>query len=389
MEHSIWYIILITLSSCATLKALFNHLQTPYKKLPPGPVLIPIITSFQWLRKSFADLEPTLINLKRKYGPIITLSIGHRKFILITSSILVHQALIQNGAIFADRPPPSETLKINSSNQHNISGASYGPLWRLLRRNLTLYILHPSKIKSFSPARKWVLNMIEKSIQKESNSGHDPVLVGEHLQFGTDTTSTALQWVMANLVKHQELQSKLYDEIRTLDSDLDEIQEENLKKLSYLKAIILEGLRRHPPGHFVLPHAVTQDVTLDGYIIPKEAIVNVMVAEIGWDPKVWEDPTVFKPERFLNQHNGMLNEELSDVTGNKEVNMIPFGAGRRMCPAFGLAMLHLEYFVVNFIKEFKWTAKVGDDIDLSEKQEFTTVMKYPLWAHVSPREEED
>ncbi|KAI3920892.1 hypothetical protein MKW98_015880 [Papaver atlanticum] len=187
-------------------------------------------------------------------------------------------------------------------------------------------------------------------------------LCSEFLNTGTDTTSTDLQWIMANLVKHQEIQSKLYDEIRTLDSDHYEIQEENLKKLPYLKAVILEGLRRHPPSHYVLPHAVTQYVTLDGYIIPKEATVNVMIAEIGWDPKIWEDPMV---------------------------KMIPFGAGRRMCPAFGLAMLHLEYFVANFIKEFKWTAKVGDDIDLSEKQEFTTVMKNPLWAHVSPREEED
>ncbi|KAI3995640.1 hypothetical protein MKX01_013686 [Papaver californicum] len=186
---------------------------------------------------------------------------------------------------------------------------------------------------------------------------------------------------MANLVKYQDIQSKLYDEIRTSDSDDGEIKEEDLKELPYLKAVILEGLRRHPPGHFVLPHAVTQDIELDGNVVLKEVTVNVMIAEIGWDSKLWEDPMMFKPERFLN-------EELSDVTGNKEVKMIPFGAGRRMCPASGLAMLHLEFFVANFIKEFKWTAKVGDDIDLSEKQEFTIVMKNPLWAHVSPRQQD-
>ncbi|MCL7038911.1 hypothetical protein MKW94_023127 [Papaver nudicaule] len=514
--ESIWFIIVITLSFYATIKALFNLLQTS-KKLPPGPVSIPIITSFQWLRKSFADIEPTLRNLKTKYGPIITLSFGHRKSIFITTSNLAHQALIQNGAIFADRPPAPATSKIISSNQHNISGAAYGPLWRLLRRNLTLQIPHPSKIKTFSPARKWVLDIIKESIKKESKSGQNPVLVVDHFQFGmfcllvfmcfgekldekkvrevesvqrslllgfsrfqilnffpkltkiffkkrwegfyklrsdqekvliplirsrqeqmkktsqdhekslglcyvdsllnlelpeeggrklteheivslcseflnagTDTTSTAIQWVMANLVKYQDIQSKLFEEIRVFeksrsDSDGDEIKEEDLKKLPYLKAVVLEGLRRHPPGHFVLPHAVTQDVGLDGYVVPKEATVNVMVAEIGWDPKVWEDPMVFKPERFLNE-DGTVNEDLSDVTGNKEVKMIPFGAGRRMCPAFGMAMLHLEYFVANLIKEFKWTAKVGDDIDLSEKQEFTIVMKNPLWAHVSPRE---
>ncbi|KAI3967613.1 hypothetical protein MKW92_003488 [Papaver armeniacum] len=521
MEESIWLIIIITLSFCAALKVISNLLQTPKKILPPGPVSIPIITSLQWLRKkSFSGgLEPTLRNLKTKYGPILTLSVGNRKSIFITTPSLVHQAMIQNGAIFADRPPALATSKIISSNQHNITGASYGPLWRLLRRNLTLQILHPSKIKAFSPARKWVLNIIKESIKKESKSGKNPLLVVDHIQFGmfcllvfmcfgekldekkireiesvqrnlllrfggfeilnifprltkiffrkkwqdfyklrsdqekvliplirsrkqeqmkktsedkkdheenslglcyvdsllnlelpdeggrklteqeivglcsefldagTDTTSTALQWVMANLVKHQEIQSKLSDEIRTLDSD--EIQEEDLKKLPYLKAVILEGLRRHPPGHFVLPHAVTKDVVLDGYVVPKEATVNIMIAEIGRDQKIWEDPMVFKPERFLNEEDGSLNEELSDVTGNKEVKMIPFGAGRRMCPASGLAMLHLEYFVANLIKEFKWSAKVGDDIDFSEKQEFTVVMKNPLWAHVSPREHQD
>ncbi|RZC82085.1 hypothetical protein C5167_044660 [Papaver somniferum] len=471
--ESLWFIIIvITLSLCATL---FNLLHKTPKRLPPGPVSIPFITSFQWLRKPREALEPTLRSLKEKYGPIITLSIGHQKSIFITNSSLAHQALIQHGAIFGDRPPASATTKIASSNQHTISDACYGPLWRLFRKNLTLQILHPSKIKSFSPARKWVLNIIKSSVQKESNSGKTPVLVVDHLRFGkfifkkkwgdfskwrsdqeevliplirsrqeqmkrssgeihdeksslgfcyvdsllnlelpdeggrkltenemvslcsefvdagTDTTSTALQWILSNLVKYRDIQSKLYDEIRKIsdDCDDDEIQEEDLMKLPYLKAVVLEGLRRHPPAHFGLDHAVTQDVGLDGYVVPKEAIVNFMLAEIGWDPKIWgEDSMIFKPERFLNEDDGSLNEEMSDVTGNKAIKMIPFGAGRRMCPASGLAVLHLEYFVANLIKKFKWSPKAGDDIDLTEKREFTTVMKNPLWAHVSPRKQD-
>ncbi|KAI3862458.1 hypothetical protein MKW92_020059 [Papaver armeniacum] len=514
-----WLLIIITtvLSLCAITVINLLLRQTP-KRSPPGPVSIPIITTLQWLRKPIADVEPTLRNLKAKYGPIITLSIGYQKLIFITNSSLAHQALIQNGAIFADRPPAPVTSKIVSSNQHVISEAS-GPLWRLLRKNLTVQILHPSKIKSFAPVRKRVLDIIKESIKKESNSGKNPILVVDHLQFGmfcllvfmcfgekldedkirqvesvqrnlllglsrfeiltffpefmskivfrkiwqdfdklrmdhenvliplirsrqeqmkktssdnhddqksslgfcyvdsllnleipgeggsrklteketvslcrefldagTDTTTAALEWIMANLVKYQDIQSKLYDEIRKISDDRDEIQEEDLKKLPYLKAVVLEGLRRHPPGHFVLNHAVTQNVGLDGYVVPKEAIVNFMVAEIGRDPKVWgEDSMVFKPERFLNKGDvGSVNDELSDLTGNKEIKMIPFGAGRRMCPASGLAMLILEYFVANLIKEFKWTPKAGDDIDLSEKQDFITmVMKNPLWAHVS------
>ncbi|CAN1217705.1 Cytochrome P450 89A9 [Linum perenne] len=98
-----------------------------------------------------------------------------------------------------------------------------------------------------------------------------------------------------------------------------------------------------------------------------------MVAEMGRDPKVWEDPMSFKPERFV------------DIKGIKEIKMMPFGAGRRICPGYGLALLHLEYFVANLVWSFDWKAVEGDEVDLSEKQEFTVVMKNPLQANVSPR----
>ncbi|KAI9127548.1 hypothetical protein K1719_000541 [Acacia pycnantha] len=86
---------------------------------------------------------------------------------------------------------------------------------------------------------------------------------------GTDTTTTALQWILANLV------------------------------------VILEGLRCHPPVHFVLPHAVKEDVVLNGFLIPKNGTINFIVAEMGRDPKVWENPMEFKPKRFLKtEKNG-------------------------------------------------------------------------------------
>ncbi|KAK2996745.1 hypothetical protein RJ639_026256 [Escallonia herrerae] len=114
-----------------------------------------------------------------------------------------------------------------------------------------------------------------------------------------------------------------------------------------------------------------------------------MVADMGWDPKVWEKPMEFKPERFLNAadatsgHGG--GEALFDITGRREIKIMPFGAGRRICPGSGLALLHLEYFVANLVWYFKWTAADGDDVDLSDKQEFTVVMKNPLQACISAR----
>ncbi|XVE62354.1 hypothetical protein DITRI_Ditri06bG0111500 [Diplodiscus trichospermus] len=91
----------------------------------------------------------------------------------------------------------------------------------------------------------------------------------------------------------------------------------------------------------------------------------------------------FKPERFLN--NDKNSGEVFDITGSREIKMMPFGVGRRICAGLGLAMLHLEYFVANLVWNFEWKAIDGDEVSLEEKQEFTVVMKTPLQAHIYPR----
>ncbi|XP_044497896.1 cytochrome P450 89A2-like [Mangifera indica] len=510
-----WFLILISLP-ISVLIALFVF--NPFSKklsqnLPPGPPTIPIIGNFLLILKTFSELESILRNLHKKYGPVVTLKIGSKPAIFIANRSVAHQALIQNGSIFADRPPALPTSKIVSRNQHNISSAFYGPNWRLLRRNLTSEILNPTRVKSYSHARKWVLEILIERLKSRSKSGvvcvvdhfryamfcllalmcfgdkleeeqikeiereqrnlllgfsrfqilnfwpsvgkilfrkrweelfrliqdkenvliplirarnkmkqekinteSEPeqtqiqsyvdtlldlelpeekrkleeselvALCSEFLDGGTDTTSTALQWIFANLVKNPKIQEKLYMEMKlnlsAKYSNQDAIKEEDLQKLPYLKAVVLEGLRRHPPGHFVLPHAVTEDTILNGCLVPKKGVVNVMVAEMGWDPEVWEDPMAFKPERFLRS-NG---EEIEfDITGSKEIKMMPFGVGRRICPGWNLAMLHLEYFVGNLVWNFEWSPLDGEDVDLSEKQEFTVVMEKPLQAHLSTR----
>jgi cytochrome P450 len=232
----------------------------------------------------------------------------------------------------------------------------------------------------------YVDTLLELQLPEEKRKLNEDEIVTLCLEFltaGTDTTSTALQWIMANLVKYPDVQRRIVEEIRDVmggddDGDKKEVKEEDLHKFPYLKCVILEGLRRHPPAHFVLPHAVTEDVVLNGYLVPKNGTVNFIVAEMGRDPRVWEDPMEFKPERFLKN-------ETFDITGSKEIKMMPFGVGRRICPGYNLALLHLEYFVANLVWNFDWKVPEGGHVDLSEKQEFTMVMKNPLRVHISPR----
>ncbi|KAG2701246.1 hypothetical protein I3760_06G035300 [Carya illinoinensis] len=529
-----WFtIILVSFFSALLCYLIFKKISGNGKqKLPPGPFTIPVFGYLVWLRKSFSEIEPILRNLHAQFGPIVTLRIGFQPNIFVASRSIAYQALVQKGAVFSDRPPAFPTSKIFSSNQQTINSAFYGQTWRLLRRNLTSEILHPSRVKSYSRARSWVLDILLDRLMpytiKENSGKVDHVFVVHHFQYamfcllalmcfgdklsetqikeievvqrrqllsmesykllnifprigmilfrkhwdalfnirrdqeavlmplievrkrvkqerlskakvqadvlledkdddefvvsyvdtlldlelpeekrkldmsemvtlcsefldaGTDTTFTALQWTMANIVKYPHVQERLYTEIKGVvgvrDGEIKKVEEEDLHKMPYLKAVVLEALRRHPPAHTVLPHAVTEDAVLEGYLVPKNAILNFMVAEMGWDPKVWEDPMAFKPERFLSGSDGGVGEVLFDITGSREIKMMPFGVGRRICPASGLAMLHLEYFVANLVWKFEWKTVDGDeDVDLSEKEEFTIVMKHPLKAHLSPR----
>ncbi|XVF56647.1 hypothetical protein PTKIN_Ptkin06aG0136800 [Pterospermum kingtungense] len=229
----------------------------------------------------------------------------------------------------------------------------------------------------------YVDTLLDLQLPEEDNRKLDErkivSLCSEFLHAGIDTTSTALQWIMANLVKYPHIQDKLFMEIEGVVGDVaEEVKEDDLQKMPYLKAVILEGLRRHPRTHFVQPHRVTEDTVLNNILVPREGTIYFYIAELGWDPKVWKDPMDFKPERFVG------GEEVFDITGSKEIKMIPFGAGRRICPGYGLAMLHLEYFVANLVWCFEWKSVDGDDIDLSHNEEFTMVMKNPLQAHIHP-----
>ncbi|GFY95567.1 cytochrome P450, family 87, subfamily A, polypeptide 7 [Actinidia rufa] len=226
------------------------------------------------------------------------------------------------------------------------------------------------------------LQLPKEDSERKFSEGEIVSLCSEYINGGTDTSTTTLQWVMANLVKHQDVQEKLVREInRVVKRGEDIIKEEDLIKMPYLKAIVLETLRRHPPGHFILPRAVTEDTVLDGYDIPTNAMVNFTVADMAWDPNVWEDPMEFRPERFYGD-NGEVE---FDLKGVKEIKMMPFGAGRRVCPAISLAILHQQYFVANLVRDFKWEVEDGEDVDLSEKQDFTMIMKNPLRTRISPR----
>ncbi|KAK0592946.1 hypothetical protein LWI29_028146 [Acer saccharum] len=204
-------------------------------------------------------------------------------------------------------------------------------------------------------------------------------LCSEFINGGTDTTATALEWGIAQLIANPDVQIKLFDEIQKTVGDR-KVDESDVDKMPYLQAVVKELLRKHPPTYFSLTHAVTESTTLAGYDIPDDANVEIFLPSVGEDPKLWSNPEKFDPDRFVS------GREDADITGVKGVKMMPFGVGRRICPGLGMATVHVLLMMARMVQEFEWSAyPPNSEIDFTGKLEFTVVMNKTLRAMIKSR----
>lgn len=216
---------------------------------------------------------------------------------------------------------------------------------------------------------------------RKSSPSHGELvsLCSEFLNGGTDTTATALEWGIAQLITNPEVQEKLYGEIKATIGDR-KVDEKDVEKMPYLQAVVKELLRKHPPTYFSLTHAVTESTTLAGYDIPTNANVEFYLPGIAEDPKLWSDPEKFNPDRFFS------GREDADITGVTGVKMMPFSVGRRICPGLAMATVHVHLMLARMVQEFEWSAyPAGSKLDFTGKLEFTVVMKNALRAKIKPR----
>ncbi|XP_010558964.1 PREDICTED: LOW QUALITY PROTEIN: cytochrome P450 76A1 [Tarenaya hassleriana] len=202
------------------------------------------------------------------------------------------------------------------------------------------------------------------------------VIVFEMFTAGTDTTTSTLEWALAELLHNPRTLTKLQNELRTSTSQT--LQEQDLPNLPYLQAVIKETLRLHPPLPFLVPHkAMSTCHILNGqYTIPKETQVLVNVWAIGRDPDTWPDPMIFRPERFLSNPNPR------DFKGH-DFEFLPFGSGRRMCPALPLATRVLPMALGSMVRSFDWALADGlrpEELDMSERMGITLRKAIPLEA---------
>ncbi|KAG5244828.1 cytochrome P450 [Salix suchowensis] len=205
------------------------------------------------------------------------------------------------------------------------------------------------------------------------------VIVFEMFTAGTDTTTSTLEWAMAELLRNPKVLKKVQTELRTTIGSGKKLGDKDIENLPYLKAVIRETLRLHPPLPFLVPHMATNHCEMLGYHIPKETTILVNVWAIGRDSKTWDDPLVFKPERFLEPN-------MVDYRG-RHFEFIPFGSGRRMCPAMPLASRVLPLALGSLLLSFDWVLPDGlkpEDMDMTEKMGITLRKSVPLKVIPTP-----
>ncbi|XP_010525432.1 PREDICTED: cytochrome P450 98A3 [Tarenaya hassleriana] len=204
-------------------------------------------------------------------------------------------------------------------------------------------------------------------------------LLWDMITAGMDTTSISSEWAMAEMIRNPRVQQKVQEELDRVVGRDRILTEPDFSTLPYLQCVVKESMRLHPPTPLMLPHRANADVTIGGYHIPKGSNVLVNVWAVARDPTVWKDPLEFRPERFL--------EEDVDMKGH-DFRLLPFGAGRRVCPGAQLGINLVTSMLGHLLHHFVWTPPEGkkpEDIDMSESPGLVTYMRTPLQAVVTPR----
>lgn len=181
---------------------------------------------------------------------------------------------------------------------------------------------------------------------------------------------------MAELLRNPDKMSRAQAELEQEIGRGNPLKESDIPRLPYLQAVIKETFRVHPTGPLLLPHKAEAETDICGFTIQKGVQVFINVWAIGKDPGSWEDPDAFIPERFLGPNSGI------DVTG-QDFQLIPFGAGRRICPGLPLAMRMLHLILGSLVNCFDWKLQNGtkpEEMNMDAVLCLTLRMAHPLRA---------
>ncbi|MCO5569898.1 hypothetical protein L7F22_023612 [Adiantum nelumboides] len=210
----------------------------------------------------------------------------------------------------------------------------------------------------------------------DESSGQAEKALQEFFVGGTDTCAVTIEWAFVELLKNPKKLHLVQEEIDKVVGRARIVEEGDIPHLPYLGACVKETLRLHPPVPLLMPHATSQACEImDFQILPyTQAYVNVWA--IGRDSRVWEHADQFLPERFLNI-------DPIDMQG-QHFELLPFGAGRRICPGLKLALPSMYLILACLLQGFEWSLTPSQHVDMTEHFGAIISKKTPLVALAKP-----
>eukprot|EP00253_Pinus_taeda_P000720 PITA_00720 len=474
-----------------------------YCRLPPGPRGWPIVGNLFQLGKKPHE---SLFRLATKYGPLMSLSLGIKTTVVVSSPTMAKEVLKTHGHIFAGRVV-TQAGKSLSHDKSSFLLCQYGSRWRMLRRISTTELFSMKRLEALKDLRRVQVHRMIHQIFEDSVKGSESVNIG-HIAFhsafdlignmafgrdmfdphvsasadlkdaisklmvlhtapnladyfpclrfldpqgvyrntgiyrkkaydvmdkfiedrlakrgensdtsddgqkdlldvlldmrndeftlidirgylndmfvaGSDTTAVTIEWAIAELIRNPEKLKRAQAELEAVVGVDRRMEESDTESLPYLRAVVKEVFRLHPAGPLLVPHRADSDCEIAGFVIPKDSRVLVNVWGMGRDPQIWNEPLKFIPEKFIE-------DEMCGHVGysGKHFELIPFGAGTRMCIGLPLASRMVHLVLGSLIHSFDWAPPKGMcamDVDMTDKFGLALQKAVPLEATATPR----
>uniref|UniRef100_A0A0D3H9A0 Cytochrome P450 n=1 Tax=Oryza barthii TaxID=65489 RepID=A0A0D3H9A0_9ORYZ len=411
-------------------------------KLPPSPPSVPFLGHLHLLGPL---LHRSLHELHLRYGTdggLLLLQLGRRRTLVVSTAAAAADLYRNHDLAFASRPLVAAAHKLSYGSK-NITFAPFGEQWRRAKKTAVVHALSPRRVEAFAPVRAAEAAALVAATRRAADAAADGgavelrdllysytnAVVTRAATGAAGTTAEKLKQLLGNatslvagvqaddllpgmaakavrwatglekqydasmeewdkflspiMAEHAEKKKKKREDIGAGEEDFIDVllrlKEEDTELTdthvkSRVVAVVKEVLRLHPPAPILVPHESTAAAAVQGYEIPARTSLFVNAWAIGRDPAAWGSPEEFRPERFL------AGGPAVDFRGN-DYQLVPFGAGRRICPGISFAVPVLEMALVALLHHFDWELPAGmraGELDMSEAPGLTTPLRVPL-----------
>ena len=252
---------------------------------------------------------------------------------------------------------PNSALK-EATRQAEIGGAIIRALVESARNRPGLDLTEPTCL---------VEVMLAKEESGEISSDMTCDLCMDLLIAGTDTSAQTVNWFLLLMANHPEIQAKVHEELdrvigrpstESVQADLPTVDDRT--RLPYVFACLAESMRYRTIGPLGLPHKASEDTEIGGYLVPAGTQVLGNIYSIHHDPRYWDSPNEFIPDRFLPQKDGSMSPALTSPA------YIPFGTGHRRCPGRRFAETTVWLHITRMLHRLRFETPNGEPLPEDE-----------------------